>query len=50
MNRFKMLLNLYWSFFKIGGLTFGGGLTMLPMLEHELVQNKKWVTEEELLD
>ena len=45
-----MLLNLYWSFFKIGGLTFGGGLTMLPMLEHELVQNKKWVTEEELLD
>lgn len=50
MIRFKMLLNLYWSFFKIGGLTFGGGLTMLPMLEHELVQNKKWVTEEELLD
>ena len=45
-----MLLNLYWSFFKIGSLTFGGGLTMLPMLEHELVQNKKWVTEEELLD
>lgn len=50
MNRFKMILHLYWSFFKIGGLTFGGGLTMLPMLEHELVNKNHWVTEEELLD
>ena len=30
--------------------TFGGGLTMLPMLKHELVEKKKWVTEEDLLD
>lgn len=46
----KLLLQIFWSFFKIGGLTFGGGLTMLPMLTHELVQKKGWVTEEELLD
>lgn len=46
----KELLELYWSFLKIGGLTFGGGLTMLPMLTHELVQNKNWITEDELLD
>uniref|UniRef100_UPI00388F4185 chromate transporter n=1 Tax=Treponema sp. TaxID=166 RepID=UPI00388F4185 len=50
MTRIKMILNLYWSFLKIGGLTFGGGLTMLPMLEHELVKKNKWITEEELLD
>lgn len=50
MNKIKSLLQLFWSFFKIGGLTFGGGLTMLPMLEHELVEKKQWVTEEELLD
>lgn len=50
MNTFKTLIELFWSFFKIGGMTFGGGLTMLPMLEHELVQKKQWVTEEELLD
>lgn len=50
MSKIKILLELYWSFFKIGGLTFGGGLTMLPMLEHELVQKRGWVTEEELLD
>ena len=46
----KELIQLYAAFFRIGGLTFGGGLTMLPMLKHELVEKKNWVTEEELLD
>lgn len=44
------LLRLYAAFFRIGGLTFGGGLTMLPMLTYELVEKNDWVTEEELLD
>ena len=34
----KKLGELYVSFFKIGGLTFGGGLAMLPMLQREVVQ------------
>ena len=42
--------DLYISFFKIGGLTFGGGLAMLPMLTRETVDNHGWCTEEELLD
>lgn len=46
----KMLWDLYWVFFRIGGLTFGGGLTMLPMLKYELSEKKQWVTEDELLD
>lgn len=46
----KELFELYAAFFRIGGLTFGGGLTMLPMLKHELVAKKHWVTEEEILD
>jgi len=50
MTELKLLFQLYWAFLKIGGLTFGGGLTMLPMLERELVENKKWITSEELLD
>ncbi|MDY2839368.1 MAG: chromate transporter [Treponema sp.] len=50
MNKIKSLGQLFWSFFKIGALTFGGGLTMLPMLERELVDRRNWVTEEELLD
>ncbi len=46
----KKLLELYISFFKIGALTFGGGLAMLPMLKRELVDTQGWVTEEEILD
>lgn len=46
----KEYLELYWAFFRIGGLTFGGGLSMLPMLKYELVEKKNWVTEEQLLD
>jgi chromate transporter len=46
----KELIELYLAFFRIGGLTFGGGLTMLPMLKHELVEKKSWVSEDDLLD
>ncbi|MDD6212760.1 MAG: chromate transporter [Clostridiales bacterium] len=46
----KELLQLYCTFFRIGGLTFGGGLTMLPMLKYELIDKKHWVEEEELLN
>jgi len=43
-------ISLYTTFFRIGILTFGGGLTMLPLLKYELVESKKWITEEKLLD
>ena len=46
----KDFLDLYATFFRIGILTFGGGLTMLPLLKYELVESKKWITEEKLLD
>ncbi|MCI9339280.1 MAG: chromate transporter [Dorea sp.] len=46
----KKICDLYISFFKIGGLTFGGGLAMLPMLQREVVKKHQWCTEEELLD
>lgn len=47
MNR---LWELYSTFFRVGGLTFGGGMAMLPLLKREVVDNKHWTTEEELLD
>lgn len=46
----KDLVALYAAFFRIGGLTFGGGLTMLPMLKYELVEKKNWVEEDDLLN
>ena len=47
MNEYAQL---YLVFLRIGGLTFGGGLAMLPMLKYELVEKKNWITEEDLLD
>lgn len=46
----KLLTSLFISFFKTGAVTFGGGLAMLPLLKRELVDKKKWVTEEEIID
>ena len=46
----NLLWDLYGTFFRIGILTFGGGLTMLPMLKYEVVEKKEWTTEDELLD
>lgn len=46
----KKLLNLFLAFAKIGVMTFGGGLTMLPMLTREIVEKRKWASEEQLLD
>ncbi|MDO4939013.1 MAG: chromate transporter [Lachnospiraceae bacterium] len=42
--------DLFLTFAKIGVMTFGGGMAMLPMLEREVVENKGWCTEEELMD
>ena len=44
------LIDLFLGFAKIGIMTIGGGLTMLPLLEREIVKNRNWATEEELLD
>lgn len=46
----KKLLELYWSFLKIGSVAFGGGYAMLPILQKELVINKNLTTDEELMD
>ena len=49
-EKIKGLLSLFISFARIGALTFGGGLAMLPMLKNEIVEKKGWTSEEELLD
>ena len=47
---FKTLAELYGVFFKIGAVTFGGGMAMLPIIERELAVKRDWATSEELLD
>jgi chromate transporter len=44
------LLDLYWTFVKIGCVTFGGGYAMLPILERELVDKRSWTTMDDLRD
>ena len=42
-----MLWQLFWSFFKIGAFTFGSGYAMIPMIEKEVVDRKKWFGSED---
>lgn len=44
------MLELFKSFFFIGAFTFGGGVAMIPIIEREVVDVKKWLTTEEFLD
>ena len=46
----KLLLDMFLTFAKVGVMTFGGGYAMLPILQREVVDNKGWATEEELMD
>ena len=46
----NLFLELFASFAKVGVMTFGGGYAMLPVLQREVVENKHWATDEELMD
>ena len=46
----RELWNLFITFAKVGVMTFGGGMAMLPILQREVVQNKGWASDEELTD
>lgn len=44
----NLLFDLFWSFAKIGLFTFGGGYAMIPLIEEVCVENKGWITSDEL--
>ena len=46
----NLYFDLFITFAKMGVCTFGGGLAMLPILQREVVEKKKWATDEELTD
>ncbi|MFU0824822.1 chromate transporter [Clostridium sp.] len=46
----KKYLEMFMAFFKIGAFTIGGGYAMLPLIEKEVVERKKWIEREEYLD
>ena len=42
--------DIFWSFFKIGTFTIGGGYAMIPLMQREFVEKRHWMSEEEFLD
>ena len=50
MQKLKNALQLFWTFFKIGLFTFGGGYAMIAVIQREIVERKKWIEQEDFLD
>ena len=46
----KSLETLFFTFFKIGLFTFGGGYAMIALLEEEFIQRRRWLDKDEFLD
>ena len=46
----KECLEIFVVFLRIGALTFGGGYTMLPLLQAEIAGKRKWAAEEDIID
>ncbi len=44
------LLSLFWVFLKIGAFTLGGGYAMIPLIQREVIEKKRWIAEDEFLN
>ena len=49
-TKFKEIFSLFWTFFKIGAFTFGGGYAMIPLIQRETVDKKGWITSDDILE
>ena len=50
MKRLPKTLSLFLTFLKIGLFTFGGGYAMIPLIQRETVNHKKWISDKDILD
>lgn len=46
----KLIGEIFWTFFKIGPVTFGGGYAMIPLIEREVVERRGWLVSEDIAD
>lgn len=46
----KKFFELFWTYLKIGTFTLGGGYAMLPLIQKEVVERKRWIDEAEFLN
>lgn len=49
-EKLRKILTLFLTFFKIGAFTFGGGYAMIPLIQKEVVEDKKWITDDDILE
>jgi chromate transporter len=50
MREWKKLFQIFWTFFKISPVTFGGGYAMVPLIMKVIVERKKWLTNEDVTE
>ena len=48
-RRLSKVFTLFWTFFKIGAFTFGGGYAMIPLIQREVVENHGWLDDEDIM-
>ena len=46
----NIVIELFWTFMKIGMFTFGGGYAMISIIENNCIEQKKWITHDEMMD
>lgn len=46
----RELIEILWSFLKIGAFTFGGGYAMIPLIQHEVINQRRWLREGEFVE
>ena len=49
-SKLKKVWQLFCVFFRIGAFTFGGGYAMIPLIQREVVENKGWITDDDILN
>ncbi len=49
-TNYKFMLEIFLVFFRISPMTFGGGFAMIPIMEDKMVNKKKWLSKENLVD
>ena len=50
MKNANRLMPLFLTFLKIGAFTFGGGYAMIPLIQKEVTENHKWLSDEDILN
>ena len=49
-HRIRTVFEVFLTFLKIGAFTFGGGYAMIPLIQREVVEKKKWITDDDILE